>query len=132
MSQENVEVVKAAFEAFSRDDWSALIGLLDSEIEWVTTGQFVGGEVYEGHAGVREFLDTLGGEFDEFRAEPENFTDAAEVVVADTRVSGLGKRSGVPVELQFSVVVSLNEGKIVHVRNFLERGEALEAAGVSE
>ena len=132
MSQENVEVVKAAFEAFGRGDWRALVGCLDPEIEWVTTGQFVGGQLYRGHVGVREFLDTLGGEFDEFHAEPENFAQAPEVVVADTRVSGLGKRSGVPVELQFSIVVSLRDEKIVHVRNFLERQEALEAAGLSE
>jgi ketosteroid isomerase-like protein len=133
MSRENVEIVKAAFDAFGRGDWSALIGYLDPEIEWVTTGQFVGGQLYRGHAGVREFLDTLGGEFDEFHAEPENFAQAPdEVVVADTRVSGLGKRSGVPVELQFSVAVSLRDGKIVHVQNFLERQDALEAVGLRE
>ena len=81
---------------------------------------------------MREFLDALSGEFEEFHAEPENFTQAPELVVADTRVSGLGKRSGVPVELQFTVVVCFRNGKIVHVRNFLERREALEAAGLSE
>ena len=108
------------------------MGRLDPDIEWATTGQFVGGHLYQGHDGVREFLDTLAGEFDEFRVEPGNFAQASQVVVADTRVSGLGKRSGVPVELQFSVVVSLRGGKIVHVRNFLERQEALEAAGLRE
>jgi ketosteroid isomerase-like protein len=99
MSQENVEVVRAAFEAFGRSDWDALVGFLDPEIEWVPTGQFVGGQLYRGHAGVREFLDALGGEFEEFHAEPENFATASDVVVADTRVSGTGKRSGVPVSL---------------------------------
>ena len=132
MSQENVEIVRAAFGAFSQDDWDALVAFLDPEIAWVTTGQFVGGQRYRGHAGVRDFLDALTGEFDEFRAEPENFAQAGEVVVADTRVSGLGRRSGAPVELQFTVVVSLRDGKIVHVRNFLERPEALEAAGLQE
>ena len=132
MSRGNVETVRAAFGAFGRGDWGALIAFLDPEIEWVTTGQFVGGQFYRGHAGVREFLGALSGEFEEFHAEPENFAQAPELVVADTRVSGLGKRSGVPVELQFTVVVSFSDGKIVHVRNFLERREALEAAGLSE
>jgi ketosteroid isomerase-like protein len=130
--RENVEVVKAAFEAFGRNDWSALIGRLDPDIEWVTTGQFVGGQLYRGHAGVREFLETLSREFDDFQAEPENFAQASDVVVADTQVSGSGKRSGVPVKLQFSLVVSLRDGKIVHVRNFLERQDVLEAAGLRE
>ena len=39
MSQKNVEVVRDAFEAFGRGDWDALLGSLDSEIEWMTTGQ---------------------------------------------------------------------------------------------
>ncbi len=132
MSEENVEAVRVAFDAFSRDDWDALIGLLDPEIEWVTTGQFVGGEVYRGHAGVRDFLDALTGEFEAFRAEPENFAAASDVVVADTRVTGVGRRSEVPVELQFTVVVSLRNGRVVRVHNFLERQEALEAAGLRE
>ena len=132
MSQENVEVVGTAFEAFSRGDWSTFIEFFDPEVEWLTTGQFVGGELYRGHAGVREFLDALSGEFEEFHAEPGNFSQASGVVVADTRVTGMGKRSGVPVELQFTVVVSLRGGRIVRVRNFLDRQEALEAAGLSE
>ena len=132
MSQENVEIVRTAFDAFAGDDWDALLSCLDPDVEWVTTGQFVGGEVYRGHAGVRDFLSTLSGEFDEFDATPENFAQEAEIVVADARVSGSGKRSGVPVELRFSVVVSFRDRKIVHVRNFVEREEALEAAGLSE
>ena len=132
MSQENVEIVREAFEAFGRDDWDTFLGFLGPEIEWVTTAQFVGGQLYRGHAGVRQFLNALGGEFDEFHAQPENFAEAGDVVVADTRVSGIGKRSGAPVELRFTVVASIREGKIVRVRNFLEREEALEAAGLRE
>jgi ketosteroid isomerase-like protein len=92
----------------------------------------VGGQVYRGPTGVRDFLDALTREFEAFRAEPENYAAASDVVVADTRVTGLGKQSGVPVELQFTVVVSLRRGRIVRVRNFLEREKALEAAGLSE
>jgi uncharacterized protein len=132
MSRENVEVVEAAFEAFSRDDWSAFIEFFNPEVVWMTTGQFVGGESYRGHAGVREFLETLSGEFEEFHAEPGNFAQMSDVVVADTRLSGTGKRSGVPVELQFTVVVSLRSGRIVQVRNFVDREKALEAAGLRE
>jgi uncharacterized protein len=132
MSQENVEVVREAFEAFDRDDWDAFLGSLDSEVEWITTGQFVGGQLYRGHAGVRQFVDTLRGEFDEFRAQPENFAAARDVVVVDARVTGIGKQSRAPVEVRFTVVASIRDGKVVRFRNFLERAEALEAAGLSE
>ena len=74
----------------------------------------------------------LERKFADFHAEPENFAQVPEIVVADTRVSGIGKRSGVPVDLRFTVVVSFSGGKIVHVRNYLERRDALEAAWLSE
>jgi ketosteroid isomerase-like protein len=132
MSRENVEVVRAGFDALSRGDWDALIEVLDPDVEWRTTGQFVEGGAYRGHDGVREFLTTLGGEFDDFRAEAERITDADDVVVVETRGSGVGKRSGARVEIEFTILVNLTEGRVTRLRNFMDRGEALEAAGLRE
>jgi ketosteroid isomerase-like protein len=54
MSQENVEVVRAGFEAYNRGDVDALLGLLDPQVEW--TDQFVEGGTFRGREGVHEFL----------------------------------------------------------------------------
>ena len=125
-------MVRAGFDALSRGDWDALGELLDPEVEWQTTGQFVEGGVYRGHDGVREFLTTLGGEFDDFRAEAGSITDAGDVVVVETRGSGVGKQSGAQVEIEFTILVDLTEGRVTRLRNFVDRGNALEAAGLEE
>jgi ketosteroid isomerase-like protein len=101
-------------------------------VEWQTTGQFVEGGVYRGHDGVREFLTTLGGEFDDFRAEAGSLTDAGDVVVVETRGSGVGKQSGAQVEIEFTILVNLTEGRVTRLCNFMDRGKALEAAGLRE
>jgi hypothetical protein len=40
--------------------------------------------------------------------------------------------SGVPVELRYFTVWSFRGNKLIRIENFRERGEALEAAGLSE
>jgi ketosteroid isomerase-like protein len=131
MSRENVEVVRAGFEAFDRGDWDGLLGLLDPAVEWETTGQFLEGGAFRGPAGVREFLGLLSGEFEEFRARADNFVDRGEVVVADVHTTGMGRRSGAPAAVDFTLLASLRDGRLVHLRNFMDRSEAFEAAGLA-
>jgi hypothetical protein len=57
--------------------------------------------------------------------------DAGQRVVALTRERGRGKGSDAQVELQGALVFSLSGGKIAHFQGFLDRAEALEAAGLS-
>ena len=49
------------------------------------------------------------------------------------RQSAIGKGSGVPIELEhFSVFEARRLGCVVRTRHYLDRDEALEAAGLSE
>jgi hypothetical protein len=53
-------------------------------------------------------------------------------VVALTAQSGVGKSSGVQVELEMGQVFELEEGRLIRVRWYLSHAEAIEAAGLSE
>ena len=100
-------------------------------MEWETTGQFVEGGTFRGREGVREFLGLLSGEFKEFRARADNFVDHGELVVADVHTTGVGRRSGAPATVDFTLLASLRDGRLVHLRNFMDRSEALQAAGLA-
>jgi SnoaL-like domain len=97
-------------------------------VEWETTGQFVGRSVYRGHEGVQDFLRTLGGEFEEFRAGPENIAEAGDFLVVYCRATGLGRQSRAPVEVKFSMAISLADGRITRIRHFMARRSAFEYA----
>jgi ketosteroid isomerase-like protein len=43
-----------------------------------------------------------------------------------------GKESGVVVETDTATISTLREGMIVRVRNYMDRSQALEAAGLEE
>ena len=135
MSQENVEIVRRVSDAYNRRDVGAMLGELHPEIEWHTWLQAqVGGgaTVYRGHQGVREGVRDLEEAFSEIQAEQSEVRDLGERVVAIGRLRGRGKESGAMTESALAWIVEFKSGKVIRVREYLDREEALEAAGLSE
>jgi ketosteroid isomerase-like protein len=56
--------------------------------------------------------------------------DAGDKVVGCARLRGTGKLSGIDIDLMAFHVITLNAGKIVRVEVFLDRAQALAAAGL--
>jgi ketosteroid isomerase-like protein len=59
MSQENVERVRAAIDAYNREGPEAFFELLDPEVEWVTDRSDLGRSTFRGLHGVRKSFDEL-------------------------------------------------------------------------
>jgi ketosteroid isomerase-like protein len=56
MSQENVELLHRAYDAFNRRDLDALLALCDPDVEFISyTMQVERGDPYRGHDGVRSW-----------------------------------------------------------------------------
>src|SRR5215207_6888067 len=70
MSQENVERLYRAYDAFNRRDLDAYPALMDPEVELTPRiMELEGGSYYRGHDGVREWWRTLFAVFPDFSAE---------------------------------------------------------------
>jgi SnoaL-like domain len=70
MSQENVDALERAVEAFNRRDVDAVLEELDPEVEWRPLFQvLLGGEatIYWGREGYRDFIRDVFEVFDEIR-----------------------------------------------------------------
>jgi uncharacterized protein len=135
MSQENVEAIRRATDAYNRGDIDAVLAELDPEIEWHPLLQvLLGGEatVYRGHEGVRELYRDLDDAFTELEAEQSEFRDLGEQVVAIGHFRGRGQESGASTETAIVWLVAFKNGKAVRIREYLDPAEALEAAGLRE
>ena len=132
MSQENVETLRRALEAFNRGDVDAALEALDAEVEWYPAVQPMLGErtVYRGHQGVRDLFRELFEVYLEFQIEDAEFQDLADRVVATCRVRARGKQSGAESDSPFGYLFEFRNGAVVRVRAFLDPKEALEAAGL--
>jgi ketosteroid isomerase-like protein len=135
MSQENVELVRAAWRAWERGDMAAVFAFYDPEIVWDQThygaAELLG--LYRGHDGIRRFFREWLAPFESYYAQPEQFIDAENAVVVRIRQGGRGKQSGVDVEMPpYWQVYRLREGKAVRIEIYGDQTEALKAVGLAD
>jgi ketosteroid isomerase-like protein len=131
MSEENVEVVRACLEAWGLGGPDAATEFLDTRIEWrAAEGAPDDAGPIRGVDAMRAYAQDWLDDFDELSFEAEELIDAGEQVVAVQRISGRAKASGIETELRYAVVYTIRGGKIVRGREYWERAEALEAAGL--
>jgi ketosteroid isomerase-like protein len=131
MSQENVEVVRAAYEAWNAGETDALREMHDPDViarypeDWPEQGPFVGRE-----AVIRQ-LEQLRATWDANSAEAiTDFIDAGDRVVAMFIWHGAGQ--GPAFALKGSAVYTMRKSRILGIEYFWDHAEALEAAGLSE
>jgi len=132
MSQENVDLVRAAMEAWNRGDWDAVLDLVDAAIEWRLSGALPDLEdVYHGHEGVKVFWREWSGSWESIRAEPERFVDLGDRVLVVAHFHAVS-RDGLEIDQQVAFLFTLREGLLLRFRSYLDRAEAFEAAGLRE
>ncbi len=132
MSEENVEIVRRWIEAFNSGGIEEAIALLDPDVEWTTTTAYLEAGTYRGHEGVRQFIQRGSAAWEDLRLEPERLIDAGDQVVIPVRLEARDRQTGTPATLTYTVVASLQFGKIVSIRNYAKRADAFAAARVSE
>jgi ketosteroid isomerase-like protein len=134
MSQENVDTIREAVEAFNSGHMEDALARVHPEVEWTSADAFPDAQTYRGPEGVRQFFATWLDTFEGFRLHLERCDTAGDdLVIAALRVSGEGTESGVPVESPtFFQVVEFQDGQILRARMFPTEEDALEAAGLSE
>lgn len=130
MARDHAELVRSAYEAFNRGDIDAVIAVLDREIVWWPATDEPVTEPYRGHAGYRKFIRGLLELSPDMRIEIEEIVEAGDVVVACLQFAGRGRESGAPIEVGETHVARVRDGKIVEVREYRRKSDALEAAGL--
>jgi ketosteroid isomerase-like protein len=70
--------------------------------------------------------------FAEVHIEMSEFRDLGDGLVAIGHTRTRGKASGIATETPLAFVTKVRDGKTISIRAYLDRDEALEAAGLSE
>ena len=135
MSQENVELVRQAFEgAGVRGLGETAETYWHAEVEYVENPGWPGASSYQGWDAVlrcvRNYLDALGGEED-LLIEVERVADAGIRQVPFVRFRSVSS-SGVPHEHLWGYVVEVQDERVIYFQAYYEPAEALEAVGLRE
>jgi uncharacterized protein len=132
MSPEDVELVRASYEAFARGDFEASINAYAEDTEYDDSRVRPDGGTRRGREALGNRALTWLATFAEYSFELEDVLDAGEQVVVVSRDRGRGKTSGVEVEHRWGWVVSVDAGRIARTVLYPSPEEALEAAGLSQ
>ena len=131
MSQENVEIMKAAFEVWNTGDMDAFSEIYDPDVilrppeSWPEPGPFVGRD-----AVMREW-EHVREAWNADVVEPiSDFIDAGERVVVRFIWRGVGH--GPEANIEVTVVWTLRRGRTLAIDHFWSHAEALETLGLSE
>jgi ketosteroid isomerase-like protein len=130
VSQENVEIVRQLYANLDRDDMAAVLAVVATDAQWAAREDSPDVTVVRGHEGFAGLWAEITGVLEEFHIEPTQLTDAGEYVIAE--VSQTARTRAAVVEQHEVHVLTLRDGKVIAVREFHEKAEALKAVGLEE
>jgi len=132
MSQESMDVVQAALDAYFRGDESAM---LDHAAPDVVVTQFPDQpdvQDYHGHEGLLQVMAEWTDTWDDWSVEILRTREIGDRVLVGARQRGRGKSSGAPVEGEVAFVFTVRHDKIARWQMFHSEQQALKAVGLSE
>jgi ketosteroid isomerase-like protein len=124
-------------EAYNRRDLEAVVIGYHPEFEycpgreWVKAG--LAEPSYRGLEGYRQYVAATAEVWGrENTLEPVELIDLGDriVILADGQMRA--QASGIPLANAFALLATLKEGRSIHLQEYYDHGEALEAAGLSE
>jgi ketosteroid isomerase-like protein len=131
VSRDDVELVRRAYEAYSRGDLAAAASAYSEDTVW-DVSRFR--PDVEAHSGQEELAKNIGSwreTWSEHSFSLEQAVDAGDRVVAVIKESGRGKASGAPVTIRYGQLIRVRDGKIVETVVFSNPKDAFAAAGAS-
>jgi dihydropteroate synthase len=127
MSERNVEIVRSLQAAFRRGDYEAAIAPIHEDVVY----EFDLG-TFRGHDGIRRVYASWLSAWEDSDSVTERVIGAGDRVVAFIRNRGRSRASGVELDERVALVYTLRDGKVVHMKNYRDRAEALREAGMTD
>ena len=134
MPADNVQLTLRMLDTFNRRDADAFVATLSPDVEWEDAGFWSdAGRIYRGHVELREWFEQILEPWSDFHLEAEEVTEApGGGVFAQLHITARGQVSGAETKLRFWGIAWLRDGAVTRRRVFLDKAEALEAAGLPD
>ncbi len=132
MSQSNVARHRRLNSAFNARDAEAPVAVCDPQIEIHSVFTAVGGAIYRGHEGARQWLGDIVEAWTGFHVEDEAYFDLVEQSLAFVTLRGTGSVSGAEVVMPYAQVMRWRDGRCAWFKAYAHRDDSLRDLGVSE
>jgi ketosteroid isomerase-like protein len=127
VSEEDVAVVQAAFDAYLRGDEPAMFELAAQDIVVTQFPDQLDVRDYHGHEGLRQVMSDWIDTWTDWSIEMLDAREIDGLVFVTALQRGRGKSSGVPVQSEVTLVFTVRQGVIGRWQMFRSEQEALDA-----
>jgi ketosteroid isomerase-like protein len=118
MADPRIELVSELFDRVNGERDSIYELLSEDFVAEVPPSVSAEPDTYEGHAGVRRYMDAFAGLLEDVRFEPLEFHLEDGRVIVDLMLKGRGAASGIEVEQRSAVMHSVSGGKVTRMEVF--------------
>ena len=128
MSKENLQIVRAAFDAYFRGDVPAMLELVDPGVVVTQLPDQPDPQTFHGREGLLRSMAEWTGQWDDYLFEVRGMRDFGNCVLVSGLQRGRGHGSGIQVQADVYFVFTLRVGKLVRWQMFQAEKQALDAA----
>ena len=130
MDQEHVDLLRNFYEALNRDDVESAVELCDPEVRVYLNPDVVAALPPKGQREVADYLRGWFQSWDKYTPDPQEFIESGDEVVVLVQLHARGKNSRFEIEEDMADIFKFDDGKIVQLRLYVDRGVALRGGGL--
>jgi uncharacterized protein len=128
MASRKADLIRPIYEEWGRGNWRPAFDVYDSHFEWGWSSEFPGlAGVYEDPRDPNPRLQAWLSEWQDWRAEADEYIELGDYVIVLTSYHGRGKLSGVEISQEGAHVFRLRDNKVVRLEIFASRQKAIES-----
>jgi ketosteroid isomerase-like protein len=132
MSAGGEELIRELCDALNAGDVERAADLAHPDVvQYGTRGGIDQDRVFRGRQAVVDYWNDVGDTWASIRYEPERIIESGELIVVFWHETARSTRSELEVETETGAVFKVRDGKIVELRGYMDRAEALRAAGLA-
>jgi ketosteroid isomerase-like protein len=133
LSEAKLEIVQRWVQTFNRQDVEGFLELWDADCEFFTlfAGQLAGAP-YSGHEGLRRYCEERSQVWAELRIDTEELRPVGDRLAMIGRIQGRGRGSGAEVDHRLVLIFELRGTRVLRVRSYSDRTEALEGVELTK
>jgi len=123
----NLDLLRAAFQRTGRDGVDAVVDLLDPQVEWIAAQP----GPWDCHDR-EQVVEMFRRQYDHgVRADFGESVEVGDKVILDVRPYRRDEQGNTTDEQRLWQVLTMRDGKIVHIQDYTDQATALQAAGLS-
>jgi ketosteroid isomerase-like protein len=127
----NADRARETLDALFRQDFDAWKQAFDPDVVYVPTKEWPDSAPRRGPDEIERFMRGIVEDWERWDFRVYDVRDNGDRILVEARVDAVGATSGIELRGRTFHVVTFRDGLITHMQDFIEKEEALAAAGLA-